>query len=96
MSWQCVFCQVPASKIVMLFSAGCAASFPQDGHPCGSPAACVLFWLVYLVMRAFRLRWLSPWKRMIRPWRTVRSMRAAAMSGSPNTRPHPPDSMSVV
>lgn len=51
-----VFCQVPASKIVMLFSAGCAAGFPQDGHPCGSPAACVLFWLVYLVMRAFRLR----------------------------------------
>ena len=23
--------QVPASKIVMLFSAGCAAGFPQDG-----------------------------------------------------------------
>lgn len=56
MSWQCVFCQVPASKIVMLFSAGCAAGSPQDGHRCGSPAACVLFWLVYLVMRAFRLR----------------------------------------
>lgn len=56
MSWQCVFCQVSASKIVMLFSVGCAAGFPQDGHRCGSPAACVLFWLVYLVMRAFRLR----------------------------------------
>lgn len=55
MSWQCVFCQVSVSKIVMLFSVGCAAGFPQDGHRCGSPAACVLFWLVYLVMRAFRL-----------------------------------------
>ena len=47
-------------------------------------------------MRAWVLRQDSPSKRIIRPWWTVRSMIAAAMSGSPNTLPYPPDSMLVV
>lgn len=47
-------------------------------------------------MSAWVRRYESPSKRIMRPWCTVRSMMAAAMFGSPNTRPQPPDSMFVV
>lgn len=40
-------------------------------------------------MSAWVRRYESPSKRIMRPWCTVRSMIAAAMFGSPNTRPQP-------
>ena len=58
------------------------------GGPAGSP----LF--VYLI-REWLLRYDSPRNLTILPWRTIRSMTAAAMSPSPNTSPHRPNSRFV-
>ena len=63
----------------------------------GLPSAgFVWFWLFCYCMRAWVRLWDSPSNLIILPWWTVRSMIAAAMLGSPNTLPHPPDSMLVV
>lgn len=55
------------------------------GGPAGSPLS------IYLI-REWLLRYDSPRNLTILPWCTMRSMTAAAMSPSPNTSPHLPDS----
>lgn len=54
------------------------------------------FFLGYLVMRARSLRYEPPSNLTSLPWRTVRSINAAAMFLSPSTRPQPENSMFVV
>ena len=50
---------------------------------------------VYFI-REWLLRYDSPRNLTILPWCTMRSMTAAAMSPSPNTSPHRPNSRFVV
>lgn len=59
----------------------------------GGPAGFPLF--VYLI-REWLLLYDSPRNLTILPWCTMRSMTAAAMSPSPNTSPHRPNSRFVV
>jgi len=85
-----VFCQIEAVQNGASIQSEKAAGFSPIERK--ARRHCLFFYPIRAWVRLYD----SPSNLIILPWCTVLSTIAVAMSGSPNTRPQPPDSMFVV